>query len=56
MTAEICDRPLTEGRMCYIMQNTEQDLFPGSSMAEQPAVNRWVVGSNPTQGAIILGP
>src|SRR5258708_7704241 len=25
--------------------------FPSSSMAEQSAVNRWVVGSNPTSGA-----
>ena len=25
--------------------------FPSSSMAEQSAVNRWVVGSSPTSGA-----
>ena len=25
--------------------------FPDSSAVEQPAVNRWVVGSNPTRGA-----
>ena len=28
--------------------------FPCSSVAEQAAVNRWVVGSNPTGGAIFL--
>ncbi len=27
-------------------------LFRSSSVVEQPAVNRWVVGSNPTCGAI----
>src|SRR5690606_7048175 len=26
-------------------------IFRGSSAVEQPAVNRWVVGSNPTPGA-----
>src|SRR5581483_2910141 len=26
-------------------------IFPSSSMAEQSAVNRWVVGSSPTSGA-----
>jgi hypothetical protein len=30
---------------------TAQDLIPGSSAVEQPAVNREVVGSNPTGGA-----
>ena len=29
-----------------------QRLFLGSSAVEQPAVNRLVVGSNPTRGAI----
>jgi len=27
--------------------------IPDSSMAEQPAVNRQVLGSNPSQGALI---
>ena len=31
---------------------TPVGAFPGSSMVEQSAVNRWVVGSNPAQGAI----
>ena len=29
-------------------------LFPGSSVVEQPAVNRLVDGSNPSRGAIFL--
>jgi hypothetical protein len=28
-------------------------LFPGSSVVEQPAVNRLVAGSNPARGATI---
>lgn len=29
-------------------------LFPGSSVVEQPAVNRLVAGSNPARGATCL--
>ena len=36
--------------LCYIGADTSR-LFPGSSVVEQPAVNRLVAGSNPARGA-----
>lgn len=47
------------GYLCYrhgaSRSNSKQDgLIRGSSAVEQPAVNRLVVGSNPTRGAIFL--
>ena len=35
---------------------TREPLFPGSSVVEQPAVNRLVAGSNPARGATFLLP
>src|SRR2546429_3794646 len=37
---------------CYSRTRATDALFRGSSVVEQPAVNRLVVGSNPTRGAI----
>ena len=36
---------------CYSARLPERNLFRGSSVVEQPTVNRLVVGSNPTRGA-----
>jgi hypothetical protein len=38
--------------ICYSRTRAPDALFRGSSVVEQPAVNRLVVGSNPTRGAI----
>jgi hypothetical protein len=37
--------------VCYRAQPKLLRLFPGSSVVEQPAVNRLVAGSNPARGA-----
>src|SRR5690606_25825135 len=43
--------PLHESkRRCYTPASPE-GMFRGSSVVEQPTVNRLVVGSNPTRGA-----
>jgi hypothetical protein len=41
-----------QGAFCYSRTRATDALFRGSSVVEQPAVNRLVVGSNPTRGAI----
>ena len=39
-------------RVCYRQpRSRERQMFPGSSVVEQPAVNRLVAGSNPARGA-----
>ncbi len=39
-------------RLGFVMRPLPQHgLFPGSSVVEQPAVNRLVAGSNPARGA-----
>src|SRR5690606_1721489 len=38
-------------RVCYRLPTFTRALFPGSSVVEQPAVNRLVAGSNPARGA-----
>src|SRR5262249_22645898 len=38
--------------ICYSRIHAPDALFRGSSVVEQPAVNRLVVGPNPTRGAI----
>src|SRR5690606_9542979 len=43
-------------RRCYSARLPERNLFRGSSVVEQPTVNRLVVGSNPTRGAIRPSP
>src|SRR5689334_1490843 len=40
-------------RLCYSGGGLRR-LFPGSSVVEQPAVNRLVAGSNPARGATFL--
>src|SRR5712671_2620903 len=42
----------TRDAFCYSRTRATDALFRGSSVVEQPAVNRLVVGSNPTRGAI----
>jgi hypothetical protein len=37
--------------LCYEAPCRSTGLFPGSSVVEQPAVNRLVAGSNPARGA-----
>jgi hypothetical protein len=37
--------------VCYRHPRSNEPLFPGSSVVEQPAVNRLVAGSNPARGA-----
>ncbi len=37
--------------LCYRPVAEAPALFPGSSVVEQPAVNRLVAGSNPARGA-----
>jgi hypothetical protein len=39
------------GGLCYMRPTRTSRLFPGSSVVEQPAVNRLVAGSNPARGA-----
>lgn len=39
--------------VCYSQPRSDEPLFPGSSVVEQPAVNRLVAGSNPARGATI---
>ncbi len=39
------------GRLCYRRGAEASTVFPGSSVVEQPAVNRLVAGSNPAPGA-----
>ena len=41
-TSMLCNRR----QLCY-----SRPAFPGSSVVEQPAVNRLVAGSNPARGA-----
>ena len=43
-----------ESRAGIILLPQFDPLMPGSSMAEQAAVNRKVVGSSPTRAAIVL--
>ena len=38
-------------RVCYSARTIRGAPFPGSSVVEQPAVNRLVAGSNPARGA-----
>ena len=38
--------------LCYRRRSCLSPMFPGSSVVEQPAVNRLVAGSNPARGAI----
>jgi hypothetical protein len=50
-------RPVTSSRfakrgwLCYRPGCRGNGPFPGSSVVEQPAVNRLVAGSNPARGA-----
>ena len=37
--------------LCYTARQSPRAPFPGSSVVEQPAVNRLVAGSNPARGA-----
>ena len=39
--------------VCYRQPRSREQLFPGSSVVEQPAVNRLVAGSNPARGATL---
>src|SRR5262249_38357628 len=39
------------GGLCYRPKCRSIGSFPGSSVVEQPAVNRLVAGSNPARGA-----
>jgi hypothetical protein len=43
------------GWLCYRPGCRGNGLFPGSSVVEQPAVNRLVAGSNPARGANKIG-
>jgi hypothetical protein len=44
-------------RLCYTRRaHLKLLLFPGSSVVEQPAVNRLVAGSNPARGATSTDP
>ncbi len=52
------ERNISKQALVEDFSNKESDLcynylssIRGSSMVEQPAVNRWVVGSSPTRGA-----